>query len=199
MTGASIRIKSNEPQVAADLGRISDVVGDLMPVLADIGDAMVFATQRRFETKVDPEGQSWRPLAPRTARERAKRGHDPSNILRDSNRLYNSITRVVENAGVTASVEWGTNVVYAAAQQFGRIFAVAPRSQPIYRFYDKRTDTFDPRFRSRARSNFMTWVEHKAHAITIPARAYLGVNDADRVTILDITADHLRRAIGGEQ
>lgn len=197
MTGASIQIRSNDAEIAARLEGAGAALGDLRPTMSAIGAAMLFSTQRRFETKTAPDGQPWRPLAPRTARERAKRGRSPSDILRDTGRLYQSLTYQVSASGSTATVEWGSNVVYAAIHQFGGTIEVGERTRTIYQAYDAKTDIYDPRFRKKAKSNFARDVKVKAHRITIPARPYLGVNDADREAIVETIDTMISQATGG--
>ncbi len=197
MMGASIQIQSNDVEIAARLEAAGRVLGDLRPTMSAIGAAMLFSTQRRFETKTAPDGQPWRPLAPRTARERAKRGRSPADILRDSGRLYQSLTYQVNASGSTASVEWGSNVVYAAIHQFGGTIDVGERTQKIYQAYDAKNDFYDPRFRKKAKSNFERTVKVKAHKITIPARPYLGINDADREAIIEMVDATIAQATGG--
>ncbi|MBF0168793.1 MAG: phage virion morphogenesis protein [Alphaproteobacteria bacterium] len=104
---------------------------DLKPALNDIGMSMVVATQRRFETETDPLGRPWRPLSAVTLAARAggrlyiKSGKrltakaakviNSGRILRDSARLYQSITHAVSGQGV----EIGSNLVYARIHQMG--------------------------------------------------------------------------------
>ena len=90
----------------------------------------------------------------------------------------------------------GTNVPYAAAHQLGAEIEMEERQQTIYQHYDSRTDTFDPKFRTKRRSNFARDVTVKAHTITIPARPYLGADDADRAEVTEIVAEFYREKAG---
>jgi phage gpG-like protein len=52
----------------AYLQQMQDRMGDLTPVMDDIGNAMVQSTRGRFETRTDPNGAPWKPWAPSTRR-----------------------------------------------------------------------------------------------------------------------------------
>jgi phage virion morphogenesis protein len=197
MTGASIQIQSNDAEIAKRLDAAGAVLSDLRPTMSAIGAAMLFSTQRRFETKTAPDGQPWRPLAPRTARERAKRGRSPNDILRDSTRLYQSLAYQVSGSGSVVAAEWGSNMPYAAVHQLGATIEMPERTQKIYQAYDAKNDIYDPRFRKKSKSNFERTVKVKAHRITIPARPYLGINDADREAIIEMVDATIAQATGG--
>jgi phage gpG-like protein len=95
-------------------------------------------------------------------------------------------------------VEWGTNVIYAAIHQFGGIIQRGARQQTIYRrikgyrnynmegsghFQEHGrvvTGELQPGFVKKGRANFATVHAVAAHAITMPARPYLGI-DADDI------------------
>jgi phage virion morphogenesis protein len=76
-----------------------------------IGEALLKAQRRRFETGTDPDGKKWAPLKPLTVLLRGARGP----ILRRSGALMKSSAYQV--SGKTLRV--GVNTIYAAAQQFG--------------------------------------------------------------------------------
>lgn len=197
MSGASIDLGTNADALGTAIDDIAARLDDVRPMLHDMGAYGILSTQRRFETRRGPDGQPWAPLARRTARERIKRGRDPANILRLTARLYQSFAVEVTGTASAAELAWGTNVAYAAIHQFGGTIAMPARESTIYRFYDERRDEVDWRFRSRARSNFASTVSIGAYTITIPARPYLGIDDADLVELTAIGEQHLAMAIGG--
>ena len=79
-----------------------------------IGETLVDKVREGFAQERDPYGTPWKPLSPVTIAMR--RGSGGARILQDSRRLYNSISAQVRGNGVAI----GTNVIYAATQQFGR-------------------------------------------------------------------------------
>lgn len=189
MTGASIEIRD---EISPALSRLVANAENPARIMDDVAGHLLTSTQRRFETETDPDGKKWKPLSPRTAaarRGRRTRGHD--NILRDSVRLYNSLTTTFDASSATV----GTNVEYAAIHQLGGPIRKQERRATIYQFYDAKRDVFDQRFRSKARSNFARDVTIPAHEIQMPARAYLGINAADIAEISAIINAGLAKGI----
>lgn len=193
MAAEGIRIRLDAAEVFAGLDLADSADDDKQELLSRIAAYMVTSTQRRFERAIAPDGQSWQRLSPRTAERRiGGRTRGYSNILLVSRRLEQSIVSQV--TGDEAHV--GTNVEYAAIHQLGGEINVPERQQTIYQHYDKRTDTFDPKFRTKKRSNFARDFTVKAHTIPIPARPYLGIDDADRAEAAEIAAEFYREKAG---
>lgn len=193
MAGAAITFDDAAVQEALD--RVGAAGGDTSAMMADITAAMLLSTHRRFETESDPDGKAWAPLKPRTAAQRARgRGNAPANpkILRDTNRLYSSITG--QSDDTTSQV--GTNVVYAGIHQTGGTITQYPQSRTIRMRKVGRKRLFAKRTHKRV-------TEHRAtfgtRTIVIPARPYLGFSDEDRAELLAIGEAHLVRAIGGAE
>jgi phage virion morphogenesis protein len=163
--------------------------------MRSIGQTLVAATDLAFRSQKDPWGQAWKPLAASTLRGRRKgKGSGSDKILRDTGRLSNSITYRAERA----SVQVGTNVIYAAIHQFGGSIDVAARNATVYFRQNKRTGEEGNRFVRKSKSNFAQDVTIGAHKITIPARPFLPVRaggdlPADtRDDVLDILRRYLR-------
>lgn len=166
MAGAGIRIDYDDDAARAVLRRVVAALDDPRPAFDDIGNYLVAATIRRFETESGPGGAPWR-KSRRAAREGGK-------TLTDSGRLRGSITHNVLSDGV----EVGTNVQYAAIHQFGG------RTPPR---------TIRPR---RKKALFFPGARHPVAKVehpgsTIPARPFLGVDAGDRAAIERIVARHL--------
>ncbi len=191
--GASIRIGVEDAGVVGVLARVAAAGGDTLPLMQRFSAGLLASTQRRFLTRTAPGGAAWQRLAPRTARERIRLGYGDTNILRRSGILYASLT----DEATETTAEAGTNNPYAAIHQFGGEIRHYARSQQIYQHYDAKTDTFDPTFRRRSRSNFARWVEIGEHTVTIPARPYLGIDEADAAELQMIGEDWLAERIGG--
>lgn len=89
---------------------------DLSPVNRDIAEVLRAGMELAFEREADPNtGQKWAPLHPLTIKERQVAGNWPGKILQRSGRLVSSLT--VDSGPDFAAA--GTNVVYAAMQNFG--------------------------------------------------------------------------------
>lgn len=90
--------------------------------------------------------------------------------LRHKNRLFSSFTF----AATDSVVEWGTNVIYAGIHHFGGV--IKPKSKKALAFKG-----------SNGRLNIVKQV-------TMPARPFLGLNDADRTDITEIVDDWMKGA-----
>lgn len=189
MADKGIRITLSDEPVIAALNKLDAATDNRAQAEHAIGAYLVTSTQRRFERQAGPDGAPWKGLSPRTANRRigkGRRGYD--NILRVTRRLEQSIVYAVDDH----EIAWGSNVVYAAIQHLGGEIEQPERHQTIHQNYDAKTDTFDPKFRSKRRANFSRDVTVAAHKVTIPGRPYLGLDDADRREILAIIEDHYR-------
>ena len=67
-------IQYNDKQVSDRLSRILAQTGNLKPALREIGEYVLFATDQRFVTETDPQGNKWKPLTPFTLREKRAKG-----------------------------------------------------------------------------------------------------------------------------
>lgn len=104
MTGVQARITVQHfDRLAEAMNGLLRLRADPAPMLDDLGMQWLTLTQDRFEAERDPDGGKWQPT---------QRG---GAILRDTNRLYQSLTYEVHADGVAV----GSNVVYSAIHQFG--------------------------------------------------------------------------------
>lgn len=87
---------------------------DSARVMDNIGSTLVDLIHLTFRDSVDPYGQPWTPLSPVTIARRRKQSSKP---LLDTGRLRNSISYAATRDEVR--VFTGTEVIYAATQQFG--------------------------------------------------------------------------------
>lgn len=203
-----IRIAVDDAEISAALAKLAAAGGDLGAVMADISSAMLTSTQRRFEAQAGPGDVKWTPFAKSTlARMKPSRRARPF-LLRDkvSPGLYSSITAHSDER----SAEVGTNLRYAAIHQLGGEVKIPEREQTATFRYasegagktkDGRRVGSRLRFAkasTRAKSRHERSFRVGAHSIRIPARPYLGIDDADRAEILDIVADHYRARFGLE-
>lgn len=212
MSGASVRIEVDDSEIAAGLRRLVEAGADLRPAMSKIADTLLLSTQRRFESQSGPDGRPWTPFARSTLR-RMPAGRMPAQLLRDSGRLYGSLSTVVDARSAEIgpdstylSAKLGTNIVYAGIHQFGGAIA-RPERQAFFRLAargagrtkDGRRVGSRLRFAdadSRAQSKHTRTVP--AYTLRIPARPYLGVSEADKADILAILANHLAQHGGAE-
>lgn len=182
----------------AALAGMRDRARNLRPALEAIGDMLMTSTSMRFEQQHGPDGAAWTPWAASTARQRAKEGR--TQILewggKGSQHLRASITRRMSSSEVTI----GTAVPYARIQQEGgTITRYAQSREVLRRFVQRKTKNGTvrellPGFARRSKANFASWHAVPEHVITIPARPFLGINDADRAAGAAILNRYLRGA-----
>jgi len=147
--------------------RLARQVGNLAPlnrtlVLDGLGQIGEMQTKRRIASeKAAPNGTPWRPN---------RRG---TSILVQQGFLRDSIHHAVDGS---ASVRWGSNLVYAAIHQTGG--TILPTSG---RFLV---------FRAGDRMVFAT-------SVTIPARPYLGISVANRAQMERHLVTMLGRQLNG--
>jgi phage virion morphogenesis protein len=183
MSGAGLIVDlSGRESALAALAGIAGRLDHARPMFDDIGASLVTSTQRRFEEGRAPDGSPWPPSL------RAKL--TGGKTLIETARLMNSQTHIASDAGV----EVGTNVIYAAVHQLGHTFERAARQQTIYRKYDAREDELSPRFVKKSKANYAEDVAVKAHAVTLPKRPFLGLDDHDEAEILTIAEGY----VGGQ-
>jgi phage virion morphogenesis protein len=182
MTGVGIRV--DDAVVMAAFGQIEAGLVDMLPAFDAIGASLVGSTVHRFETETGPDGNPWPPSL------RALK--EGGQTLTETARLRQSITHLASADGA----EVGTNVVYAAIHQLGGTIKREARTQTIYRKYDEKLDELLPRFVKRSKSNFATDHAVGAHEIEMPARPFLGIDDADQVEIGAILIDHFTLSAG---
>ena len=146
--------------------RLLEALRSPAPIFDEIGARLVTRTQIRFEQGIAPSGERW-PVSARAERQGGQ-------TLVDSARLKNSIEHRADNSGV----EVGTNVIYAAAHQFGA---------------KTRPRTIRPRLKEAlffpGAAHPVKKVEHPGS--NIPARPFLGLAPTDPDWIHRLIAERL--------
>ena len=159
----TVEIKNDA--VSAGLVQLAAQMGDMSPVMNQIGEYLVMSTKERFKKGTSPEGAKWAPKSPTTlARYGARKSNrvdirplfGPSGML--STQIFHESTR--DQTAV------GSNLVYAAVMQFG-----AAKGQ--FGEMDNRSP--------------IPWGN-------IPARPFLGISAEDETNILALIADFLAPA-----
>src|SRR5690348_11760022 len=105
-----VDVKQN-PQLQARLRELAFKVGDLRPVLGDIGASVEASTQQRFLDQAGPDGTPWEEHSEATI---AQRGAG-ADILRQDEHLLDSLGHAV--SGSSAAV--GVNRIYGRIQHLG--------------------------------------------------------------------------------
>lgn len=185
---AQIEIRVDDSEVQSAFSRLIAAGRDPRPALKSIGEYVVRETDSRFQKEQDPEGRPWTPLAASTLKQKAERGKILKILQRDGI-LRRSIAYQLTENGVAI----GSNLVYAAAQQFGFTGQRQARTQTLYFKLSKDGRSVGNRFVKKAKSDFAQDVQVGPGSISIPARPFLGINQQDRREIAQIVLDYLRR------
>lgn len=136
---------------------------------AEVGEALLTSTKRRFKEGKGPDGTAW----PKSARVKAEGGQ----TLVQRRRLERSITYKVS----PGQVDIGTNDRRAEVHQLGK--TIKPRR--------KKALTF----KVRAKAGRKKWQFVTVKQVKMPARPFIGLSREDEQTVSTIIADHLKEAI----
>lgn len=184
MSGVLIEAHSDGLQaLEGGLRRMAALGQQPRPIWDAIGQYGESSTRLRFAKQIGPDGAKWK-----TSKRALKTG---GQTLRLKGHLLGSISYKANNNGA----EWGSNKVYAAIHQFGgKINRLA--FSWILRL---RTNKGGVLLRQKDHAHLAVFAKasHKqavtrrytvdAHAITMPARPYLGVNADDGREMLKLT------------
>ena len=112
----SIEIRYDDREVRRGLNRLLRAAEDLSPAMREIAAHLVDSSEQALEDQASPEGTPWAPLAESTQKQRRRQGYGGAKpILERSGDLFRSIMGHHDETSAVA----GTNLVYAALQQFG--------------------------------------------------------------------------------
>ena len=119
-----IKMKIDDRQINELLRRLRRKMGDLTPVMEEIGELIVSSVQENFNRggRYSEPGswrggnKKWKELAPSTIRERERQGYWPGQILVRTGDLKESITY---DAGKDYVIVGTWDIDYAAIHQFG--------------------------------------------------------------------------------
>ncbi|MBA4792290.1 MAG: phage virion morphogenesis protein [Phenylobacterium sp.] len=165
MSGVAIEIQLEDAGAGAALRALRELGANLRPVMDDIGAELESSTLDRFETNIAPDGSAWpQSLASKLT---GKPTLVRNAYLRDSvhYRLDGDSAVEIGAGGIAAD--------YAAIHQTGGVITAKGEALNF----------------TLASGAFV-----QVQSVTIPARPYLGLSDADRLAIGDIVGDHLARA-----
>ncbi|MCH4295579.1 phage virion morphogenesis protein [Shewanella sp. 3B26] len=113
MAGARIEISTEGFEAAAaKLAAIAAKGEKLGPLMNDIGEMLLFSHQERNAQGIAPDGTPWAPLSAAT---QALKPRHQTTPLRLNDILLNQLAYQADDQGL----ELGSNMVYAAMQQFG--------------------------------------------------------------------------------
>lgn len=110
MTQVTIDASNDLPLLQDNIIQLTQKLGDLTPLMDEIGGILESSTQKRFNDKQAPSGVKWADLMPST---QAKKGNN--KILVQSGDLRDDITHHANATSTTV----GTPKIYGVYHQFG--------------------------------------------------------------------------------
>jgi phage virion morphogenesis protein len=173
MAGATISMTFDDTQAAAAIGALRAVGRDPAPLLRAIGVALAQNARERFNAGQDPWGRPWAPLSPAYAKVKTGAG----GILVGAGMRGGLQGSITFRTGA-ASVEVGSNKVYAAIHQFGGTIRPKDARAPVFELGGRTIH---------------------AKSVRIPARPYLGFSAADWDSVLDVTGVFMAAALAGRR
>jgi len=174
-----------DDQATQAIAKMAETLGKSRGLMDAIGQHLVSSALRRFQTQAGPDGKPWAPLSKATLRRRGPN----ARALQASGRLRLSVTFLSS----ARSVEVGSNLIYAALMQLGGTIEQPARSMPVFR-RQKDVAGGRSRFVKESQSDFKTYHEVGAHAITVPGRPYIGIGPADERAIARLAHDYMMGA-----
>lgn len=120
MSGSFINVKTEgDEEIRQALARLEQNGRDLAPVYSDIGEFLQIVHDERFRKQTSPEGDPWAPLSPKYL---ARKKRNKARIL-----VLNDVLAGTLHYQTTAEgLMFGTDRVYGATHQFGRLEAGIP-------------------------------------------------------------------------
>lgn len=169
------------------LTALKRALGDKKTILRQIGEVLVASTDERFVSMQSPSGEPWKPLHPRTIRQKRNK----NKILTERGLLRGSIH--YELNGDTLEV--GTDRKYGAIHQFGGVVKIPARTQTVKVGTKGKNKGRFMKAKSKAAHAIERTFTIPAHDVSIPARPFLGLSAEDEQAIQRIVEKRLRDAL----
>lgn len=196
--GVDVRIALQDQGVASAVERLRlglPLGGSMRPAMEGMGRVLKTRSQLSFKTQTGPDGEKWKPS------HRAK--NEGGQTLSLSRRLRNSITYQADAAQVAV----GTNVLYAAIHHLGGTirakngpFLAIPITHAARKAGSPRNmelhvvQTLKGQFILVDKAGMTHFLLRDR--VTIPARPFLGMADADRPVLVGVVERYLAQRWG---
>lgn len=110
-----IELKFNDDTLTPALTRVAAALGDMTPVMQDLGELWLANTQDRMARGETPDGQQFAPRSPVTLARYAAMGFSYGQPLNRSGEMRQQLATEAESDYVRI----GSNAIQAAVMQFG--------------------------------------------------------------------------------
>jgi phage virion morphogenesis protein len=170
-----VRIDGDIRKLYKRLSKIENL--DMRGVNLALAEAIRKSTRGRFKNQEGPDGDKWKPS------QRVTSGVKREKTLTDTGRLRRSINSKADKKGFSV----GTNVKYAATHQFG------DEDRELGPITIRAKNKKSLKFNIGGKDIFVKKVYIPSLKVTIPARPFLGINEADineiKSTLLDLVGE----------
>lgn len=112
MAGVRLKIDFDRAIVSSALQRAMELLGDVRPLMADIGEQLLISHRQRFADQESPTGEKWEPLSPGY---RISKRKNQNRILTLDGLLGGTLRYSPSSDGLL----FGTDRKYGAVHQFG--------------------------------------------------------------------------------
>lgn len=112
MAGVRLKIEFNRTIVSSALQKAIEVLGDVRPLMADIGEHLLISHRERFRDQVSPAGEKLEKLSPAY---RAQKKKNQNRVLTLEGLLGGTLRYSPSGDGLL----FGTDRKYGAVHQFG--------------------------------------------------------------------------------
>jgi phage gpG-like protein len=164
-----ITVEIKDDEITKGLGALSLIIGDLSPVMDQIGEFMVQSTRKRISSGVTPDGKKLAPKSATTIQNYLTGGYKKGATAGPLIRTGDLVDRSLHYESGSDFMEIASSAVYSAVMHFG----AAKGSFGAYSGTDKN---------GRAYSGVAPWGD-------IPARPFFGVSQEDRENIFTLISD----------
>ena len=185
----TIEVEARAAAVKKRLAQLIGAVGDIRPVMGEIGDHLRESTMARFVRGETPTGRPWK--RSKAAKKGKRKTLVRTGILRDS--IQSRVT-------LGGELHVGTDVYYAALHQQGGLADAeykqrrsAKSTKAVFRqaVAVASLSSLDQLAASATRRNFRVRKRRKARRVRLPKRQFLGISSADRRQLTDLLERHL--------
>lgn len=110
-----VEIKHDDRELQRALNRLIEAGANLPPAMREIAGHLADSVADSFDRERAPDDAPWKPLKPKTVRDRERRGYGAGPFLERSGDRARSILADHDETGAVA----GTNLIYVATHHFG--------------------------------------------------------------------------------
>lgn len=181
MAGITLTFDLRDEDASGRLARLISNMDNRLPFFSRVGDRLMLSIAENFRSETAPDGTPWAPHRPSTIRSRIRRGQVPLQILSSNTRIGTSLRGSINRQVSNDELRIGSPAEYAAIHQLGGTISKPAGS----RWMSGR------RFAKRSGSPEGREVAIPAHTISIPARPFIGISNADREGIVEDAEDWL--------